>query len=69
MRKVATIPSPTDDILRVMTYLNDEGAYLFLYAFGHAGLARKNRQEPRRPDARIGPSPVEATVTFIEKAS
>ena len=63
------IASPTDDILRVMTYLNDEGAYLFLYAFGHAGLGRKNRQEPRRPDGRIGSSPVQAGVTFIEEAS
>jgi hypothetical protein len=52
-----------------MTYQNYEGVYLFLYAFAHAGLARKNRQEPRRPDARIGPSPAEATVTFIEEAS
>ena len=31
MRKVATIPSPTDDIMGVMTSLNYEG---FLYAFG-----------------------------------
>ena len=31
MRKVATIPNPTDGIRRVMTYTTDGGAYLFLY--------------------------------------
>jgi hypothetical protein len=31
MRKVATIPNPTDDIRRVMTYAINGGAYLFLY--------------------------------------
>ena len=33
MRKVATIPRPTDKIRRVMAYApDDSGAYLFLYA-------------------------------------
>jgi hypothetical protein len=31
MRKIATVPSPTDTIRRVMTYSTDGGAYLFLY--------------------------------------
>jgi hypothetical protein len=31
MRRVATIPSPNDNIRRVMTYATESGAYLFLY--------------------------------------
>jgi hypothetical protein len=31
MRKIATIPHPVSNIVRVMVYATDGGAYLFLY--------------------------------------